>query len=91
MLGVTEQNAKSLVNLATTGFLDFAHLPELYILENTTFQELDLLPSSGEGMQIRTLSGPLEIANLILFPHLRIDIGPVSETLCFLVFRIADD
>jgi hypothetical protein len=35
--------------LITTGFLDFAHRPEFYKQENTTFRKLDLFPSSGEG------------------------------------------
>jgi hypothetical protein len=52
MLGVTEVKAKNLVNLGSAGFLDFAHRPEFYILENTTFRELDLFPSSGEGKEI---------------------------------------
>jgi hypothetical protein len=29
-------------------FLDFVHRPIFYKLENITFQELDLFPSSGE-------------------------------------------
>jgi hypothetical protein len=31
-----------------TGLLDFAHLPEFEMLENTTFRKLDLFPSSGD-------------------------------------------
>jgi hypothetical protein len=34
------------------------------MLENTTFQKLDLFPSSGEGRETPTLLGPLERANL---------------------------
>jgi hypothetical protein len=34
-----------------TGFMDFVYHPEFEILENTTFQELDLFPSSDEGRE----------------------------------------
>jgi hypothetical protein len=50
--------------LRTPRYLDFVHGPEFYILENTTFQKLDLFPSSGEGRETTTLLGPLERANL---------------------------
>jgi hypothetical protein len=33
------------------GFLDFVHRPVFYKLEDTTFQKLDLFPSSGEVVQ----------------------------------------
>jgi hypothetical protein len=33
----------------TTKLLDFVHRPDFYKPENTTFQKLDLFPSSGEG------------------------------------------
>jgi hypothetical protein len=36
------------VLLRITEFLEFIHRLELWILENTTFRKLDLLPSSGE-------------------------------------------
>jgi hypothetical protein len=51
-------------------------------LENRTFRELDLFPSSGEGMETATLLGPLERTNLT---QLKIETAPVSETLYFLV------
>jgi hypothetical protein len=44
--------------------LDFAHRPELEILENTTFRKLDVYPSSGEERKTRTLLGPSKRANL---------------------------
>jgi hypothetical protein len=37
------------MELRITGFLDFVHHPVFKKLENTTFRELDLFPSSGEG------------------------------------------
>jgi hypothetical protein len=36
-------------------------------LENTTFRELDLFPSSGEGREAPVLLGPLERDNLNCF------------------------
>jgi hypothetical protein len=72
--------------------------------KKTTFQKLDLFPSSGERREIPTLLGPLKIANdpchnniyintqhLSPSPHLKRETDPVSETLCILVFRIPDD
>jgi hypothetical protein len=50
--------------LRITGFLDFVHRPEFYILENTTIRKLDLFLSSGEGRETPTLLGPLERASL---------------------------
>jgi hypothetical protein len=52
-----------------------------------------MLPSSGEGRDTLTLLGPLERANPIyctggLSPHLKTATDPISETLCFLVFRM---
>jgi hypothetical protein len=38
--------------------------PETQILEDTTFRKPDLFPSSGEGGETPTLSGPLERAHL---------------------------
>jgi hypothetical protein len=32
-----------------TGYLDFAHRPEFYIVENIAIRKLDLFPSSDEG------------------------------------------
>jgi hypothetical protein len=64
------------------GFLDFVHrLVFSKKKENTAFQELELFPSSGEVGD--TLLGPLERAN---FNHLRTEIDPVSETMCFSTF-----
>jgi hypothetical protein len=34
-----------------TRFSDFVHRPVFYKLENTTFQKLNLFPSSGEVVQ----------------------------------------
>jgi hypothetical protein len=55
------------------------------------FWKLDLFPSSGEGAT-PTLLGRLERANLnpkkVSPPHLSTETDPVSEMLCFLVFRI---
>jgi hypothetical protein len=67
--------------LRITGVLDFVHRPEFYIPKKGMLWKLDLFPSSGKGRDTPTLLGPLERAN----PN------PVSETLCFLVFRILDD
>jgi hypothetical protein len=44
-------------------FLDFVYRPEFCIIENSTFREVDLLPSSGEGRDIPTLLGHLERAH----------------------------
>jgi hypothetical protein len=46
--------------LRITGFVDFVHRPEFYIVENTTFGKLGLFSSSGEGRESPTLLGPLE-------------------------------
>jgi hypothetical protein len=43
-------------------FLDFFH--RLMFLKNITFRKLDLFPSSGKIMVVRTLLGPLERASL---------------------------
>jgi hypothetical protein len=53
------------------------------MLENTTIRKLDLFPSTAEGKETPSLFGPLEKVN---FNH-----WSISETLCFLVFRISDD
>jgi hypothetical protein len=58
-------------------------------------RKLDLFPSSSEGWETLTLSGPLEIANLnhwtfYAFPLLRTETGPVSEALCSLEYRTVD-
>jgi hypothetical protein len=53
------------------------------------FQKLDLFPSSGEGggpmVEVTLSKGPNKVA---VSPHLRTETDPVSETLCFPVFRI---
>jgi hypothetical protein len=46
--------------LRITLFQDFVHRPEFEILENTTFQKLDLFPSSGEEGGGVTLLSPLD-------------------------------
>jgi hypothetical protein len=50
--------------LKFTGFLDFVHRPVFYILENTTFRELNLFPSSGEEREAHTTLGVWGEANL---------------------------
>jgi hypothetical protein len=61
-----------------------------------------MFPSSDEGRETPTLSGPLERGNVnhysgdptvyvSPFTHLKTVTDPVSETFCFLVFRIWDD
>jgi hypothetical protein len=77
------------ISLRITGLLDFIHRPELSILENT-FRILDLFPSSGGGRETPTQLGPLEELTLVT-GQLRTERDPVSQTLCFLVFRIPDD
>jgi hypothetical protein len=61
---------------------------------------LGLFPSSGEGCETPSLLGPLERANLnhelalangpnsvgVSHPHLRVETGAVSETLCSLEY-----
>jgi hypothetical protein len=42
----------------------FGLYPSSDVLKDTTFRKLDLFPSSGEGLEIPTLLGPLERANL---------------------------
>jgi hypothetical protein len=42
-----------------TRFLDFVHRPVFQKLENTTFRNLDLFPSSGEEGKTPTQLGPL--------------------------------
>jgi hypothetical protein len=46
-----------------------------------------MFPSSGEG-ETPALLGPLERANL---NHWRMETNPVSEMMCYLVFRIMDN
>jgi hypothetical protein len=48
-------------------------------------RKLDLFASSGEESEIFTLLGLLERANIDQWTD------PVSEPLCFLIFRIPDD
>jgi hypothetical protein len=71
--------------LRITESLHFVCCPEFEILENTTFWKLDLFTSSSRGRESPTLLGSLEKSNLNPV------IDPVSEILCFLVFRIPDD
>jgi RAB protein geranylgeranyltransferase component A len=52
-----------------TGFLDFVHCPEFCVIENTTFQKLGLLSSSGDEMKTPTLLGLLRRANISRFVH----------------------
>jgi hypothetical protein len=42
--------------------------PSSNVSKNTTFQKLDLFPSSGKIMAARTLLGPLESLDQIQFP-----------------------
>jgi hypothetical protein len=50
--------------ISIIGFLDLVHNADYELLEITTFQKLDLFPSSGEGGEIPTSLGPLERLNL---------------------------
>jgi hypothetical protein len=52
------------LRLRITGFLDFAHRPLTYKLENKPFRKVDLFPATGEEMMTHTLLGPIERANL---------------------------
>jgi hypothetical protein len=61
-----------------TGFLDFFHRPVFKKIENMTFQEMDLFPSSGKEEDTYSV-GPL---------RKRRERDPVSETPCFLFSRI---
>jgi hypothetical protein len=44
------------MSLRVTGVMDFVHHPEFYILENLTFQKLDLFPSSDDRREGDTCS-----------------------------------
>jgi hypothetical protein len=44
-----KENLEASGTVRIIGFLDFVHRPVFCKLENTTFRELDLFPSSGEG------------------------------------------
>jgi hypothetical protein len=50
-----------------------------------SMKSMDLFPPSGEGRETPTLLGPLERSNLNHWTD------PISNTFCFLVFRISDD
>jgi hypothetical protein len=51
-----------------------------------------VFPSSGDRQMTPTQLGPLERANLNVFScNLRTETDAVTETLCFLVFRIPGD
>jgi hypothetical protein len=41
-----------------------------------------LFPRSGEGRETYTLLGPLERVNINSCPHLKLETGSISETLC---------
>jgi hypothetical protein len=85
-------------------YWDFGRCPSSGILKNTTFRKLDLLPSSGEGVETPTLFGRLERANLshwlalsngpnrvgVSPSHLRKETNSVFETLCSLEYRTTD-
>jgi hypothetical protein len=86
----------------TAKLLDFVHRPDFYKPENTTFRKLELFPSSGEGgaptlQKNQKLSFPQampeqkKVNHWKLFPRLKTETDPVSETLCFLVCRNPDD
>jgi hypothetical protein len=55
------------IALRITGFLDFVHRHEFWILENTKVRKLDLFPSSDEARESPTVLGPLERANVNLW------------------------
>jgi hypothetical protein len=59
------------------------------------FRDLDLFPFSGERKETPTLLSHLERVDPteLISPslHMRRETDPVSETMCFLVFRIPDD
>jgi hypothetical protein len=66
-----------------TGFLDFVHRP---VFKNKRTQRFGnwICFRPKVGKKIATLLRPLERSNLNQ-PHLRKEIDPVSETLCYLV------
>jgi hypothetical protein len=47
------------ISRVINAFLGFAQRMNLHILENTSFQQLGLVPSSGEGRETTTQLGPL--------------------------------
>jgi hypothetical protein len=83
---------KGVVTVRISRFLGFTHRPELETLENTMFRKLDLIPSSGEGkekVKLALSEGHNRVVCLSLHPEK--DSDPISETSCFLLFRIPDD
>jgi hypothetical protein len=67
---------------------------------NNAFRKLDLVPSAGEGRETPTKLSTTDLSQLFLrnpteymspSRHLRTETDPVSETPCFLVFRIPED
>jgi hypothetical protein len=60
------------------GYCVLGFYPSFYILKNIAFRNPDLFLSSGEKMDISTLSGPLQTAKVNHWIDL------VSETLCSL-------
>jgi hypothetical protein len=66
-----------------TGFLDFVHLPKLKIQGNTTFRK------QLQGLRLALSKGPNRVG--VTSTHLREETDPVSETSCFLIFRIQMD
>jgi hypothetical protein len=63
---------KQYFTLRISVFLDFVHRPVFYKLENTTFRQLDLFPSSGEGLRKTfSLLGLLETTNLNHWKQIR--------------------
>jgi hypothetical protein len=63
------------------GFSDFVHRPDFskYQWKNTTFRKLDLLV---QWLRLAFSKGPNRVG---VFPHLRTETDPVSETLCFFI------
>jgi hypothetical protein len=63
------------MTLRITGFVDFVHCLKFWILENTTFQKLDVFLSNGEDREMPTLLSPLEGDNLKPGPGMSSDWG----------------
>jgi hypothetical protein len=76
------------IALRITGFLVFFHRPVLQKLENTTFQKLNLFPSSGEGRKTPTQLGPLQSLRKSWGPQsldhscLSLMLWPVGQLFC---------
>jgi hypothetical protein len=81
------------VTASITGVLDFLHRPVFGKLESTTFRKLAMFPTSGAWETLFVLR-LLELTTntvQVFLTRLRKETRPVSDTLCFLVFRIPDD